>query len=212
MKKLLVVLALGLAWVANSPAQEKAPLRLVQTISLPGVSRHWDHFGVDLKGNRLFVTSENEAVVEVIDLKTNKQIHTITGLKGPHNVLPFPDMNKIYVTDGEASELKVYNYKTLELMGHTELSIDADPIVFDSATKYLYIVNGGREAKTPYCLISIVDTATGKKLEDMKLDTNRLESMALEKSGPRLFVNMATANQIGVVDREKRASRQCLIS
>jgi DNA-binding beta-propeller fold protein YncE len=205
MKKPLVVLALVLTWVAKSPAQEKAPLRLVQTISLPGVSRHWDHFGVDLKSNRLFVTSENEAVVEVFDLKTNKQIHTITGLKGPHNALPLPDLNQIFVTDGEASELKVYNYKTLELMGHTELSIDADPIVFDPATKYLYIVNGGREAKTPYCLISIVDTATGKKLEDMKLDTNRLESMALEKSGPRLFVNMATANQIGVVDRQKRA-------
>jgi hypothetical protein len=28
--------------------------------------------------------------------------------------------------------------------------------------------------------------------------------MALEKSGPRLFVNMTTANVIGVVDREKR--------
>jgi len=205
MKKLLFVLALVLAWVAKSPAQEKAPLRLVQTVSLPGVSRHWDHFGVDVKSNRLFVTSENEAVVEVFDLRTNKQIHTITGLKGPHNVLAFPDMNQIFVTDGEASELKIFNYKTLEFVGRTELSIDADPVVYDPATKYLYIVNGGREAHTPYCLISIVDTVSGKKLEDLKLDTNRLESMALEKSGPRLFVNMATANLIGVVDRKKRA-------
>src|SRR3984957_13874951 len=69
----------------------------------------------------------------------------------------------------------------------------------------MYVVNGGRAAKTPYCLISIVDTVTDKKLTDIKLDTNRLESMALEKSGPRLFVNMTTANVIGVVDREKRA-------
>jgi DNA-binding beta-propeller fold protein YncE len=206
MKKLLVVLALVLVCVATSPAQEKTPLRLVQTVSLPGLQRHWDHFGVDVKGNRLFLTSdEDEAVVEVFDLKTNKLIHTITGTKGAHNVLAFPEMKKIVVVDGEASELKIYNYDTLELVGHTELTIDADPAVYDPATKYLYVVNGGRAAKTPYCLISIVDMASGKKLADMKLDTNRLESMALEKSGPRLFVNMTGANKIGVVDRQKRA-------
>ena len=196
-----------LAWAPKSQAQEKTPLKLVQTVSFAGVKRNWDHMGVDLKSNRLFVTSGEgeDAVLEVLDLRTNKKIRTITGLKGPHNVLPFPEMNKIIVTDGEASELKIYDYKTLELVGHTPLSIDADPIVYDPVKKYLYVVNGGREAKTPYCLISIVDAVSGKKLEDMKLDTNRLESMALEKSGPRLFVNMTGANVIGVVDREKRA-------
>jgi len=205
MKKFVAVLALMLAWGAKSQAQEKASLRLVQTVSFAGVSRHWDHMGADVQGNRLFVTSGEDAVIEVLDLHTNKKIQTITGLKGPHNVLPFPQVNKIFVTDGEGSELKIYNYKTLELVGHTPLSIDADPIVYDPATKYFYIVNGGRAAHTPYCLISVVDSVTGKKLEDIKLDTNRLESMALEKSSQRLFVNMATANAIGVVDRQKRA-------
>src|ERR1700688_610528 len=204
MKKLLVVLALVLVWGGKSSAQEKTPLRLVQTISLNGLTRHWDHFGADVKSNRLFVTSGDEPVVDVIDMRTNKLIHTITGTKGSHNVLTFPEMKKIVVVDGEASELKIYNYDTYELMGHTELTIDADPAVYDPATKLMYVVNGGRAAKTPYCLISIVDTVSGKKLADMKLDTNRLESMALEKSGPRLFVNMTTANEIGVVDREKR--------
>src|ERR1700722_10597858 len=205
MKKLLVVLTLVLVCVAKSPAQEKSPLRLVQTISLNGLTRHWDHFGVDVKSNRLFVTSDDDPVVDVIDMRTNKLIHTITGTKGSHNVLTFPEMKKIVVVDGEASELKIFNYDTYELMGRTELTIDADPAVYDPATKYLYIVNGGRAAKTPYCLISVVDTATDKKLADMKLESNRLESMSLEKSGPRLFVNMTGVNSIGVVDRQKRA-------
>src|SRR6202051_1357143 len=205
MKKLLVVLALVLGWVAKSPAQEKTPLRLVQTVSLAGLQRHWDHFGVDVKSNRLFVTSGDEPVVDVFDMRTNKLIHTITGLKASHNVLAFPELKKIFVVDGEASELKIYNYDTYELVGHTELTIDADPAVYDPATKYLYVVNGGRAAKTPYCLISVVDAVSGKKLEDIKLDTNRLESMALETPGPRLFVNMTTENVIGVVDRKKRA-------
>ncbi len=203
MKKSLFILVLTLAFALQSPAQEKAPLRLVQTIDVPGV-RHWDHFGVDLKGNRLFVSSEEEPAVEVFDLRTNQHLQSLTDFKEPHNVLPFPELKKIYVVDGEASEIKILDYDSYKLIGHIELTIDADPIVYDPASKYLYVVNGGREAKTPTCLISIVDTTTGKKLADMKLDTNRLESMAIEKSGPRLFVNMTGINSIGVVDREKR--------
>ena len=199
-----IFLAMMAACAIKSSAQTTQPLRLVQTISLPVVQRHWDHFGVDLKGNRLFAASEDEPVVEVFDLHTNKPIHTIRGFKEPHNVLPFPDLKQIYVVDGEASEIKVLDYDSYKLTGHIPLSIDADPVVFDQGRKYLYVVNGGREAHTPYCLISIVDTATGKKLVDLKLDTNRLESMAIEKSGPRLFVNMTGNNQIGVVDRNKR--------
>jgi DNA-binding beta-propeller fold protein YncE len=203
MKKTLFILVLALACAVQSPAQEKAPLRLVQTITVPGV-RKWDHFGVDLKGNRLFVTSEEEPAIEVFDLKTGKHLRSLTEFKEPHNVLPFPELKKIFVVDGGASEVKILDYDSYKLIGHTELTIDADPFVYDSASKYLYVVNGGREAHTPTCLISIVDTVTGKKLADLKLDTNRLESMAIEKSGPRLFVNMTGINSIGVVDREKR--------
>jgi DNA-binding beta-propeller fold protein YncE len=204
MKKLLFILVLALACAVQSPAQEKTPLRLVQTIDVPGV-RKWDHFGVDLKGNRLFVSSEEEPAVEVFDLRTNKHLQSLTEFKEPHNVLPFPELKKIFVVDGEASEIKILDYDSYKLIGHIALTIDADPVVYDPASKYLYVVNGGREAKTPTCLISVVDIATGKKLADMKLESNRLESMAIEKSSNRLFVNMTGINSIGVVDREKRA-------
>ena len=203
MKKILFILVLAIGCAVQTPAQEKAPLRLVKTIDVPG-ARHWDHFGVDLKGNRLFVSSEEEPAVEVFDLRTNEHLQSLTEFKEPHNVLPFPDLKKIYVVDGEASEIKILDYDSYKLIGRTGLTIDADPVVYDPASKYLYVVNGGREAKTPTCLISIVDTTTGKKVADIKLDTNRLESMAIEKSGPRLFVNMTGINSIGVVDREKR--------
>jgi DNA-binding beta-propeller fold protein YncE len=204
MKNIVFLLFVALACAIPTLAQDKAPLRLVQTITVPGV-RKWDHFGVDLKGNRLFAASEEEPAVEVFDLRTNQHLQSLTEFKEPHNVLPFPELNKIFVVDGEASEVKILDDDSYKLVGRTELTIDADPVVYDPSSKYLYVVNGGRAAKTPTCLISIVDTTTGKKVADMKLDTNRLESMAIEKSGPRLFVNMTGINSIGVVDREKRA-------
>ena len=204
MRKLLSILGLVSFCAFPSSAQVNPPLKLAQTINVPG-ARKWDHFGVDVKGNRLFVASEEEPAVEVFNLKTGEHIRSLTDFKEPHNVLPFPELKKIFVVDGEASEVKILDYDSYQLIGRTELTIDADPVVYDPSSKYLYVVTGGREAHTPSCLISIVDTATGKKLADIKLETNRLESMAIEKSGSRLFVNMTGINSIGVVDREKRA-------
>jgi DNA-binding beta-propeller fold protein YncE len=204
MKKIAAFFVLSLLCLFSSDAQDKTPLHLVQTVNVPGVQRKWDHFAIDTKGHRLFVTSEEEPAVEVFDLQSNKHLTSLTEFKEPHNVVVFPDQKQIYVVDGGASEIKILDFDTLKAKGHIALTIDADPIAYDPATKYLYVVNGGRQAKTPYCLVSIVDTVKNTKLADMKLDSPRLESMALENFGKRLFVNMTSINKIGVVDREKR--------
>ena len=208
MRRFFVFLVLVLGYSAVSAAQEAEALRLVKSVAVPGVQRKWDHFGVDLPGNRLFVSSEEEPAIEVFDLQSGKHLHSLTDFKEPHNALPLAELKKIFVVDGGASEIQVLDYTSYKVTGHIPLSIDADPIAYDPSKKLLYVVNGGRAAKTPYCLISIVDLTAEKKLADLKLDTNRLESMALEKSSNRLFVNRTGANEIGVVDRDKRAVTQ----
>src|ERR1700687_2374663 len=55
----VVLLALIVAWAVKSPAQEKTPLRLLETIPIPDAPRFWDHCGVDLKSHRLFAASED---------------------------------------------------------------------------------------------------------------------------------------------------------
>jgi DNA-binding beta-propeller fold protein YncE len=89
------------------------------------------------------------------------------------------------------------------MTGEIKLSIDADSIAYDPATNYLYVVNGGREAHTPYSLISVVDTNSSKKLRDIKIDSDRVEAVVLEKSGPRIFCNITGQNAVGVLDRNK---------
>ena len=200
----LVFLAVLVALAPKSLAQENAPLRLIQRTPTPGVHK-WDHFGVDLPGHRLFLSSMEPGLVEVFDLNTNKLIHTIAGLKQPHSFVFRADINKIFVVDGEASEVKIYAYDSYKLIGHIQLTIDADCVGYDPATRYMYVVNGGREAHTPYCLLSVIDTDKDQKLADIKFDVNRLESFRMEQTGPRLFINMTGGNEIGVVDREKRS-------
>ena len=57
--------------------QETVPLKLVQTFQLsPQVKGNFDHFGIDLKGGRLFATPEGYHAVVVFDLKTGKLLET----------------------------------------------------------------------------------------------------------------------------------------
>ena len=204
--RLVSVGALLFASVMAARGQEKGPLSFVQSIPLPALhDGDFDHFAVDLASHRLFLTAEKNAAVEVFDLQTNKLIHTLTDIDEPHSMIYRADLKKLFVIDGGAAEVKIYQGDTYKRLGAIKLEDDADSMVYDPATKYLYVVNGGRGAKMAYCLISILDTTTDKKLGDIKIDSDSVEALALEKSGPRLFVNITGKDAVGVVDREKRA-------
>ena len=185
-------------------AQTKEALKLVATIPLPGLKDgDFDHFTADIDGHRLFLTDEENDKVDVLDTATNTRIHTIEEAKAPHAILYRKDLKKLFVVEGDASAVRVYDSETYKPLGEIKVSIDADSIAYDPTTHYLYVVNGGREAHTPYSLISVIDTNTSRKLRDIKIDSNHVEAMVLEKSGPRLFCNITGQNDVGVLDRNK---------
>src|SRR5215210_6307632 len=57
-----------------------------------------------------------------------------------------------------------------------------------------YYRNGG---------ISLINAATGQSVGDLNLE-GHLESLQLERGGTRISINVLSANQVAVVDREKR--------
>jgi WD40 repeat protein len=201
-----VVLLVFVAAAISSRAQEKLPLKLVNTIPLPGLKDgDFDHFTPDVDGHRMFLTAEANGKVQVFDTNTNKLIHNIEDLKAPHAILYRQDLKKLFIVDGDDSAVKVYDGDSYQIVGQIKLTIDADSIAYDPATKYMYVVNGGREAHTPYSLISVVDTDASKKLRDIKINSNHVEAIVLEKSGPRMFCNITSLNAVGVLDRSKSA-------
>jgi DNA-binding beta-propeller fold protein YncE len=185
-------------------AQEKTPLKLVATIPLPGLKDgDFDHFAVDLDGHRLFLTAEENDKLEILDSKTNQPVHRMQDIKAPHAILFRKDLKKLFVVEGDASAVKIYDSDSYKPLGEVKVSIDADSIAYDAATSYMYVVNGGREAHTPYSLISVIDTNNARKLRDIKISSDHVEAIVLEKSGPRMFLNITGQNAVGVMDRNK---------
>ncbi len=163
-----------------------------------------DHLAIDLQSHRLFATPQAQKSVQVIDFITGKLLHTISGIGNPHSILYRPDLDQLYVTDGEAGLLRIYtgkDYKQLDAIADLP---DADSIGYDGTTKYLYVTNGGKVAKSDSSLLSIIDTTTAKRLGDIVLPAQSPEAMALETKGSKIYVNLMDKNKIAVVDRNKR--------
>jgi DNA-binding beta-propeller fold protein YncE len=206
MKRTVVMLCMTLGLFAGKmQAQESAPLKLVQTFKLPvDVKGNFDHFAIDLAGNRLFATPEAYKAVLVFDLKTGKLIHKITGIEKPHAILYREDLKRLYVTDGDAGDVKIVDSDSYAILSSVKLLEDSDSIGYDAVTKYLYIDNGGGDVHQTYSMLSVVDTTAGKKVADIKIDGDTLEAMVLEKSSNRIFLNNKAKSQVDVIDREKR--------
>ncbi len=206
MNKLTVKLSfvVYLALVTGVWAQQKPVLELTATTPLPELKDgDFDHLTPDVEGNRLFVTAEENSKVLVVDLKTNKVIHTITDVKAPHSLLYRADLKKLFVVDSDLGEVKVYDTDSYKATGSIKLKEGADASAYDPATKYLYVVNGGKDAKLPNAYITVVDTSSGKTTGEIKIDSNDVEGMAIEKSGPRIYVVIRGKNAIEVFDRKK---------
>lgn len=193
------------ALVIGVAAQSKPTLELQTTTPIPELhDGDFDHLTPDVAGNRLFVTAEENSKVLVFDLKTNKLIHTISDLKAPHSMLYRADLKKLFVVDGDLGEIKIYDTDSYKLAGSVKLREGADASAYDPSTKYLYVVNGGKDAKLPDAYITVVDTTTAKPVGEMKIDSNDVEGMAIEKSGPRIFVVIRGNNSLEVFDRTSR--------
>jgi len=203
MNRLKLLLAatflLGAQMVA---AQTAAPLKLATKFDMPAaVKGRFDHLGVDIGGNRLFVVGEEAAQVLVFDLSTGKYVRAIK-VDHPHAVLYREDLQRIYITDEGKGVLNIYDGKTYDLVKTVPLKVDTDSIGYDPATHYLYIDNGGDNAHETFTMLSVVDTTAATKLADIKVDGDTLEAMALEKSGDRLFLNNPAKNEVEVIDRK----------
>lgn len=203
LSKVMNLCALLLAMVIGVSAQEKAPLKLLQATPLPELhDGDFDHLTPDLAGNRLFVTAEENSKVLVFDLKTNKLIHTIDDLKAPHSMLYRADLKKLFVADSDLGEVKIYETDSYKPAGSIKVREGADASGYDPSSKLFYVVNGGKDAKLPNAYISVIDVDTGKTEADIKIDSNDVEGVAFEKSGPRMFVNVRGKNAVEVYDRK----------
>jgi DNA-binding beta-propeller fold protein YncE len=188
------LLSILFTFVAIGLAQSNKPLRLEKTIPLPDVKGRIDHMSIDVKNQRLFMAALGNNTVEVIDVAHGKRIHSIPGLHEPQGVLYLPDVNRLYVANGDDGTLRLFDGSSYEAIKTIELGDDADNVRFDALAKHVYVGYGSGALA--------VLNEDGTKVAEIGLDAHP-ESFQLEKNGPRLFVNLPKSRKVAVVDRTR---------
>ena len=164
-----------------------------------------DHLCVDVKNQRLFTTMQAQKAVVVIDLKQGKVIQNIP-VGNPHSCAYRSDLDQIYVNDSDPVQpgVKIFSGKDYKLVKTVQLLHRTDSMGYDTQSKELYVVNGGESEKLDYSLISVVDTTTAQRLGDIRISSETLEDMDLDRIGPRLYISTEDNNHVVVVDRKAR--------
>jgi DNA-binding beta-propeller fold protein YncE len=177
------------------PPRAVPPLLLVRTIPLPGVEGRFDHMALDPKGAKLFATVYGNDTVEVIDLRRSKRVHSIEGLDEPQGVAYVPESNQIVVSSAGEGRCKIYDAESYKLIKTINFPSDSDQLRYDAASRRVYVGYGDG------ALGSIDVTKNERVAEDFEVGAHP-ESFQLETSGPRIFVNLQSINQIAVINRK----------
>ena len=193
---------------ALAGAQEPAALTPKNPIPLKSMEGRMDHMSVDVKGQRLFSTAFDNHTLEVIDLKTNQQVHTIRNLNEPQGAYYEPATNRLFVACGGDGTVKIFDGTTFQLLQTVTLDLDADNVRYDARGKRIVVGFGGEKFLAGKVTrpggggaLEVLDLM-GKKLAEIPTDAHP-ESFQLEKDGTRVFVNVPDKQEVEVADLVK---------
>jgi DNA-binding beta-propeller fold protein YncE len=189
--------------LANSQEGGKPPLRLVETIPMPNVKGRIDHMEVDAKGKRLFIPGLENGTLEVVDLQAGKWMRSIPGFKKPQGILYVAELNKLFVASGDDGMVRVFRGDTLDLLNSIQLEPGPNRVVYEPHSQLVYVGYGGKDAGKDYGEVGIIDAKNDKHVADIKVAAHPSE-LLLNKSGTTLFVFISIANQLQLIDTNKR--------
>jgi len=194
-----ILIGIWLAAAVLSAGQSPSPSSVLQpagTIALPNVEGRIDHLSVDLEGKRLFVAALGNNTMEVVDIAGTRVIKSVSGLHEPQGIRYLPESHRIVVANGDDGSTVFLDGTNYGVVQTVKLSGDADNVRYDPKGGRVYVGYAGGA-------LAILDV-NGKQLADVRLPGHP-ESFQLETAGPRIFVNVPSARQVVVVDRDKRA-------
>jgi DNA-binding beta-propeller fold protein YncE len=181
---------------APPPASGQAPpLRLVQTIAMPGVEGRIDHLAIDLATRRLFICALGNGTVEVVDLEKGQRVQSLAGFKEPQGIAFMPKTKTVVVASGGDGQLSFLEGTPLKVTKALPIGEDADNVRYDPEHERLYVGYGGGA-------LAEVDAVKRERLGEVPLEAHP-ESFQRESSG-RMFVNEAGRARVALLDTAKR--------
>ena len=194
----LAVLSLALGSGSSWAAQASAPLRLVETTSLPNVPGRIDHFSADVRGRRLFISALGNHTVEVLDLAAGKWMRSLPGVQKPQGECYVAGLDKLFTADGAAGNVRVYRGSDLRLLATIPLDLGPDAEAYDAETRRIYVGYGGEDAGKPYGEVGIIDASSDKHVGDIRTSAHP-GALLVGRPGRTIYITVPKTQEIAQI-------------
>jgi len=181
------VIALLLLGAGAAQAEPATGYHIVSTFTLGGVGG-WDYLNLDPASGNLFITRGTHLMV--VNPTSGKLLTDIDGLQGIHGTA-FAG-GRVYVTEGGANRLAVYDSRTFGKLAEIPVGIRPDGILYDTGSGRIFTFNGTSHDATA------VDVATGKTVGTVALG-GKPEAAASDGAGT-IFVNIEDKSELVAFD------------
>jgi len=159
-----------------------------------GSSReYFDYITVDSVDRRVYLSHGTE--VKVINADTGALIGNITGLKQDHGVALAHEFGRGFITDGAEGKVVIFDLKTLKPTGEAKADKDADCVIYDPASKRVFVMNGDPHSST------VIDAKTGTVAGSIDLGGG--PEFAVADGKGTVYVNLEDKNEVVAIDSHK---------
>ena len=126
--------------------------RLLKTVKLgaaEGSTReYFDYITVDSAARRVYLSHGTE--IKVIDADSAKLVGSITGLKLSHGVAVAKEFGRGFISDGAEGKAIIFDLASLKVTGDVPAEKDADCILYDPASKRVFVMEGDPNSATVF--------------------------------------------------------------
>lgn len=186
----LCFLWLGAYIFATPPPGGYHLLKKIPLAAAPGGSEYFDYITVDAAARRVYLSHGTE--VQVLDADSGAVVGNITGLKRDHGVALVPELGRGFISDGDAGQAVIFDLKTLKTIGQVKADSDADSIIYDPASKRIFVFNGNPKSCT------VIDPAKGTVVGTMALGGSPEQAVADGKG--MIYDNLEDTNEVIAID------------
>ncbi len=182
---LLTVAAFGFQADGGYHLLKKIPLGAAE-----GGGEYFDYITFDPAARRVYLSHGTE--VKVLDADTGAIAGTITGLKRDHGVALVPELNRGFISDGDAAQVVIFDLKTLKTIGQVKAEADADSILYEPFSKHIFVFEGEPNMAT------VIDPADGTVLATLALGGAPEQAVADGKG--MIYDNLEDKNEVIALD------------
>jgi len=192
---LLGFIPLPVALAQSKPPAPNAtgPYQVSRTLHIGGEGG-WDYMTVDAEHKLLYVPRTTHTMV--IHADSGKTLADIPGQTRNHGVALVPGAGRGFISDGEDGSVTIFDLKTNQALGKVKAEDDADGLIYDPASKKIWVSCGDAAALIP--ISPDVDPKTGKADAAVALG-GKPEFLVSDGHG-KIFVNLEDKDQVAVVD------------